>query len=394
MNILYVSDSDTLSGAEVVLLHHVEHFRAPAHRAHVFLRERNTRLQQALSDRGVSFTATGSFSRRVVKTTFRPSSLRHFAQAFGRVSQQIRREVRKRDVDLVHSVSYPAALYAALGIWRSGPRQIWHEHNIKRLHRVNRPIYRFVASTCTHIVGPSDAVTANLGGAGLERSRLRTIYNGIDLERFTPDDRRAEVVRRELGLTIDQPAIGLFGQMLPHKGHLTLVEATALLSGEFSGLRCFFVGALENPPYQEQLRNALAARGLTEAVSFTGWRGDIPDVIRAMDIVVVATTTPEPAALTLMEAMAAGRPVVATATGGTPEIVADGQTGLLFAPGDAPVLAGHLSRLLHNPAERERLGQSGRRRAEERFSLGRHLKAIEQLYHDALADRAGRVTSE
>jgi glycosyltransferase involved in cell wall biosynthesis len=103
-------------------------------------------------------------------------------------------------------------------------------------------------------------------------------------------------------------------------------------------------------------------------------------VLQAMDVVVVPTLTPEPAALSLMESMALERPLVASRTGGTPEIVKDGETGILFEPGNVTQLAAAIERLLHDPNLRERLGSAARARVSREFGKARHLARMEQLY--------------
>ncbi|HPW20718.1 MAG TPA: glycosyltransferase family 4 protein [Vicinamibacterales bacterium] len=390
MNILYVSDSTTLSGAEIVLLGYLDRRAPPDRRARVYLHRLNRRLADALDERGVPYLATEHYSRILLETRTHPLVLAHYALSFSRVAREIRRVIRAEAVDLVHAISYPASLYAALACrWCRVP-QIWHEHNIKRLHRVNRRLYRFAAGSCHAVIGPSDAVTTNLARAGIPRRKLRTVYNGIDLRRFDVGDTDAAAVRSELGIPPDAPAIGLFGQMLPYKGHRTLIEAAPAVLRDFPAARFCFVGALENPPYQEELRGLIAGAGLGRAFLFTGWRPDVPAVLRAMDLVTVLTTTPEPAALGLMEAMAAGRPVVATRTGGTPEIVRDGETGVIVEPGNAGAVAGSIVSLLLNPARMRRLGTAGRGRVEDRFTLDRHLAEMEQIYREAR--RTGRGT--
>lgn len=390
MNLLYVSDSPTLSGAEVVLLQHVDHFTSRPHRATVFLRDSNTRLREALAQRGTRTIATSSYSTRTVRTTPHPGDLVHFARAFARVTRELREVIRRDRIDLVHSVSFPASLYAALACRRTGVRQVWHDHNIKRVHAFNRPIYRLVASTSAWIIGPSDAVTQNLVRGGLPAARVRTVYNGIDLSRFDPSAPSRGRVREGLGLADDTPAVALFGQMLPHKGHATLVNALPTVRAAVPALRAFFVGALENPPYKADLRDRIASAGLERTLTFTGWRPDVHDVMAAMDTIVVATTTPEPAALALMETMAVARPILATRTGGTPEIVVDGETGLLFPPGDAQALARHLVTVLGDLRLRRRMGAAGRARMEARFSRERHLTEIEGLYTTAVTDASRR----
>lgn len=387
MNILYVSDSNTLSGAEVVLLQHVTRFGPPHHRSHVFLRDQNPRLIAALAQRGVPCTPTTAYPSRILETTANPAALIDYARAFRRTTREMVEVIRSTGAELVHSVSYPASLHAALAARRAGVPHIWHDHNIKRKHALNGPLYRFVASTCTWVIGPSDAVTTNLARFGIPADKLRTVYNGIDLARFVPDDDRARRVREQLGLSPTAFVVGLFGQMLPHKGHATLIGAARLLRQQGVSPSFLFVGALENPPYEAELRARLEADGLSDAFTFTGWRQDVHDVIRAADVAVVATTTPEPAALSLMETMAMGRPIVGTLTGGTAELVADGQTGLLFPPGDEQLLAQHLARLHASPDERVAMGAAGRARVETRFSMARHLDELEGLYQAAIARR-------
>jgi glycosyltransferase involved in cell wall biosynthesis len=394
MNVLYVSDSDTVSGAEIVMLQYLQHFRPPEHRPHVFFRDRNTRLRAALTELGVPFTTTTNYSERIIETTASPSAIVAYVRAFRRVRRELADVIRAHDIDLVHSISYPAALYVALASRTTGVKQIWHEHNIKRLHAFNTRIYRFTAATAARVIGPSDAVSHNLRRAGIADDTAITVYNGIDLSRFRIDDARAAAVRQELGLRPGQPAVGLFGQMLPHKGHATLVQAAPALHARFPDLRCFFVGALENPPYQQSLTAAMAQAGVSDIFSFTGWRRDVPDVVRAMDVIVVATTTQEPAALALMETMAMGRPIVATRTGGTPELVLDGVTGRIFEPGDATQLARHLAELLADPAMRQALGTAGRQRMEAHFSLERHLQQMAAVYRAAASRPAGRPPAD
>jgi len=384
MNVLYVLDSDTLSGAEIVMLQYLEHLATPAHRTHVFLSERNRRVRQVLEDRAIPHTTTTAYSGRILETTASPAALLEYLRAFRGVRRELIEVIERERAELIHSVSYPASLYAALAARATAIRQVWHEHNIKRIHAVNRHLYRFVGSTCAAIVGPSDAVTTNLASAGLPAGLARTIYNGIDLSRFRIDDARAAAVRRELGLAPGQPAVGLFGQMLPYKGHGTLIAAAPQVCAIHPDARFYFVGALENPPYQAALEAQLAAAGLSDRFAFTGWRTDVPDVMRAMDVNIVATTTPEPAALALMETMAMGRPIVATRTGGTPEIVVDGETGLLFPAGDSDTLGRHVLRLLADESLRDRLGRAGRSRVEGRFTLEQHVEAMMALYAEAL----------
>jgi glycosyltransferase involved in cell wall biosynthesis len=309
------------------------------------------------------------------------------------VRDELRMLIAGERINVVHTVMYPAALYVALAVRSSGVPQIWHEHGVKVVHAFNAPIYRFVASTCSHVIGPSDAVTRALGSAGIHAPVLRTVYNGIDLCRFARADERVPATRASLGAGPDTRLIGLFGQLLPHKGHRLLIDAAPAIVQACPEARFVIVGALENPAYEAELRAEIAGRGLTGRVVFTGWRRDVQDVMSAMDVVVVPTLTPEPAALSLMEAMALGRPLVASNTGGTPELVVDEATGLLFPTGHADELAARVIRAVTDPALAERLGQAGRARMEARFTEARHQEEIAGLYADAIAGHGGAVSA-
>lgn len=381
MNILYVSDSTTVSGAEIVMLGYVEALRRRGHQPFAFVSKQNPRLISALGDMNVPLHTTDSYSRRMLETTANPSAWAVYAGAFYSVTQELALFTSSAGINLMHSISYPASLYAALGCARTGIRQIWHEHNIKHLHPVNKLVYRLVSRTCSYVVGPSDAVTDNLAKTGIRRGKLRTVYNGIDLERFRPKaDAEVSRLRRDLGVEEGESAVGLFGQMLPYKGHATLIAAAPEILRAHPNTQFYFVGALENPPYQEELYRRIEGNGLQARIHFTGWRNDVQNLIRAMDVVVVATTTPEPAALMLMEAAAMERVVVASRTGGTPEILADGETGLLFDPDDPAQLADRVIQLLNNADLRGKFGVAGRTRVQERFSRDRHLHEMFALY--------------
>jgi glycosyltransferase involved in cell wall biosynthesis len=388
MNVLFVSDSTTVSGAEMVLLATADGLAANGDSAFGFLRASNHRLIEALQNRGVTYTPTDAFSREIIRTTSNPAALLAFARSFYAVSSEMARVIRTQRIDVIHSISYPASLYAGFAAARTGTPHIWHEHNIKRIHPVNRIIYRRLGNACQWVLGPSNAVTGNLASTGIDKTRLRTVYNGIDLRRFknTPTD-CIDALRRQLGLRDGEHAIGLFGQMLPYKGHRTLIEAAPQILSACPAARFYFVGALENPSYQHELQTLLNERGLTDRIRFTGWREDVQNLIRAMDVVVIATTTPEPAALMLMEAAAMERPVVATRTGGTAEIVNDEETGLLFPPGDASQLAARVSRLLGNPDLGRTLGARARARVERQFNLDQHLTNMFEFYRAAVSLR-------
>ena len=237
----------------------------------------------------------------------------------------------------------------------SGVPQIRHEHGVKVVHAFNAPIYRFVASTCSHVIGPSDAVNRALGSAGIHAPVLRTSTTASTLAGSpAPTGACRQPARRSA--PVPTPAGRALRQAVAAQGPSLLIDAAPAIVQACPAARFVIVGALENPAYEAELRAEIAGRGLTDRVVFTGWRRDVQDVMSAMDVVVVPTLTPEPAALSLMEAMALSRPLVASNTGGTPELVVDESTGLLFPTGHADALAAQVIRAVTDDTLAERLG--------------------------------------
>lgn len=278
---------------------------------------------------------------------------------------------------VVHANMYPACLYAAFASWYDRVALVWHNHTIRPITRQNRLNYRFVGRLTAAIVNVSDACARNLREAGIPDGRMHTIYNGLDLRAFAPRDGAA--FRRRFGLE-GRRLIGLVGQPLPEKGHRVAIEATAAIVRRHPDAALIIVGYKYQSAYQRELDALVALRGLGSHVFFTGWQDDVVEALSAIEILAHTRVTPEPAALVLQEAMALGKPVVASDTGGTSELIADGETGLLVPPGDPERLAAAIGGLLDEPARQEAMGRAGRARVEERFTVDRQVRKMSGLY--------------
>jgi glycosyltransferase involved in cell wall biosynthesis len=210
------------------------------------------------------------------------------------------------------------------------------------------------------------------------------VVNGVDVAAIDAA-RSGDEVRRELGLPEGVPVIGLVGR-LDHwgKGHKELFEAMATLK-ERHGLHALIVGGGRKI---DEVRQVAASLGLAGVVTFLGPRRDVPDLLNAMDIFVLPSYS-EGVSLALLEAMAAGKPVIATAVGGLPEVVTEGDNGLLIPPRDAEALAGALARLLTDPALAQRLGANARARVRENFSLDRLGREINEIYGELVKKKFG-----
>ncbi len=200
---------------------------------------------------------------------------------------------------------------------------------------------------------------------GLDASKITVIPSAVELR-----EAGGAAVRKELGIGPEEIVVTCVARLVERKGHEDLLAAKA-------PVRLLFVG--DGP-----MRGRLEGRGAILA----GWRRDIPEVLAASDVVALPSRFGEGCPNAVLEAMAAGKPVVAARSGGTPEVVADGETGILHGPGDVAALAEALGRLASDPALRKRLGEAGRARAKERHGVALWVASYESLYFRLTGARA------
>ncbi len=224
------------------------------------------------------------------------------------------------------------------------------------------------------IAAVSEATAAWLREEGLG-DRCEVIPNGVAVPDEPPD---AAAARRALGLPADGCMVGLFGQILPHKGVDLFLQAAAIALRSQADLR-FAIAGRGRRGYVERLRRAVDGSPLAARLHWLPPQEDGRRLVEAADIVCLTTTAPDPLPRTVLEAMAARRPVAAFRSGGTPEMVGDGVTGALAEVADVPGLAAQIVRLGRDPALRRALGEAGARRARDAFSIDRHVERVERM---------------
>ena len=285
-----------------------------------------------------------------------------------------------------------AALEAQLPAWWAGvPGRVHGEHGrdaedpdgTSRKHQWMRKAYRpFVQHT---IALGRELADYSAQRIGIPPGRLHTIYNGVDTTRFhpAPDGRRAPLA----GSPFNDPALWVAGTV----GRMQTVKAQPVLARAFvqalqqqpalrQRLRLVLVGV---GPLRAECEAVLQAAGVADLAWFAGERGDVPDVMRGLDSFVLPSLA-EGISNTILEAMASGLPVLATAVGANGELVLPGTTGHLVPPGDAGALADGLCQLAQDAAGAAALGRAGRQRVEQRFSLGSMVAAYESVYQRVL----------
>lgn len=285
----------------------------------------------------------------------------------------LRRLVRTTGAVLLHANGSRAMAYAGLAGRLAGRPVIWHVRVADR----DGILDRLLAGLARAVIVNSKAVGHRFPWA--PPGKVRCIYNGVDLTRFSPRPPSRDL-RLSLGLREEVLVVGSIGRFVPFKGYACLLQAASLVKQTMPGVRWVLVGDGE---LRGELVRQCRSLGIEDAVHFTGWREDIPDILASVDLFVLPSLG-EHFGRVLIEAMAMGKPIVATDSGGVPEIVIHGETGLLVPPAQPEALADAVLMLLQDPSRAERLGAAGRRRAEREFSLSRHAEAVEALYVELL----------
>lgn len=213
--------------------------------------------------------------------------------------------------------------------------------------------------------------------------RFTVIHNGIDLQSNPVDARRS--VRSELNIPQESMVIGMTGRMNAEKGPTYFADAAIELCQQHADLVVLFTGqGSELPAIQDKVKSA----GLESRFRFLGFRKDAVRVTAAYDIAVVPSVFPEPFGMVVIEAMAAGIPVVASRVGGIPEIIEQDVSGILVPPQDAPALAKTIGALVQSPERRREMGASGRKRVEAYFTHDRMIRDYTQMYEQLLRTKS------
>jgi glycosyltransferase involved in cell wall biosynthesis len=306
--------------------------------------------------------------------------------------RRLRRLLRRLRPDVVHSNGYKVHVAGALAL-PPGARLVWHAHDYLGGRRLMARLLRRLAPRAAAAVAISRSVADDVRrvcGTGL---RVEVVHNAVDLARFSPDGPRAPLDALA-GMPPASPGavrVGLVATMGLWKGHAVFLRALARLPAETAvrgyvvGGRIYATAGSEVDP--EALRRTAAELGIADRVGFTGFVDDSAAAMRALDVVVHASTQPEPFGLVIAEAMACARPVVVSAAGGAAEIVEDGVDALGVAPGDAAALAEAIRRLAEDAGLRARLGAAGRARAERDFDRARLARALVPLYRSLVEGR-------
>jgi glycosyltransferase involved in cell wall biosynthesis len=369
-----------LGGGELCLLDHVRHLRRRGVDVHVGLLASGP-LEAELEAAGAScfvfpFNWQGSRWR----------SLRLIAQRV----RDFAGEIRRRRVDVVISYTFNDFVLAGIAARLCGTPLVYRAQGELAspggqlrptwLGRWFKPV---VAQLRPWIVCTTAGEARSLQAAGLPARRISHVFLGTRPAREPAESESA-------GSGEKSPVVALFGRLVRWKGQDVFIRALGILAGRGTAFEAWIVGSAsfgDGEEYERQLRQLAADVGIADRVKFLGFRRDVPALMQMCDVVCHASHV-EPFGMVVIEAMMAGKPVVASAVSGPMESVVDGQTGHLVPPGEPEKMANALATLLADPALRSSMGMAARQRAARLFDLDKNLEALDLECESALS--AGR----
>jgi glycosyltransferase involved in cell wall biosynthesis len=290
---------------------------------------------------------------------------------------KLARFIRQNEIQIVHAHVARDYPLAALVARRAGAQLVLTRHVLFPLNRIHKLTLR----QTSRVIAVSQAVADGLNAQRIfDPNKIVRIHNGIDLERFVKG--REDFARRES--EDGKLRVGMVGHLAPIKGQKDFVRAAALVCGRRDDVDFIIAGEdkSRSGEHRRGLEKLINELGLNQRISLTGWVDDVARLLPGFDLC-VSPSRSEPFGLSIVEAMAAGVPVIATASEGAREIIDDGETGRLVPIGDAEALANAIVELLADSLERERLSENAQRAVRERFSLERMMAATEQVYREA-----------
>jgi L-malate glycosyltransferase len=379
LNVLYVNHTSHVSGGERSLLTLLDGLPGEVEAT---VACPPGPLADAVRDQGVRWLSIprvdGSLKLHPLHTPLAVASMARAAFAVGRHARAV-------GADLVHANSIRASLIALAATRLGGPPTVAHIRDCLPPGRVSRVTRRLICSRSAVVLANSRYTAERFRVPGIATT-VAVAHSPVDLARFDPDRVDRGAARAHLGLDDSTVALGVVAQLTPWKGQENAVRALALLRREVPDVRLLLAGSakfvaratrFDNPTYVRRLHELVRELDLEQQVVFLGERQDVPELMRALDVLLVPSWE-EPFGRTVVEGMAMGVPVAATAVGGPGEIIGSGE-GLLLPPREPQAWAEALQPLVEDRRRREAMGERGRE-SSRRFAVTQHVQAVLGAY--------------
>lgn len=303
-----------------------------------------------------------------------------------RFSFGVARLLREQSVDLVH-VNTIVQIPGAVGAKIARKPIVWYILEPLETNLKTRLAAWLAETLADRLVVVSHAISTELQRVSLKPPpTVYIVHLGLDLRAFEAEGANVAQVRSRWNIQGSQPVVGLVGNIIPRKGTQYFIQAAHLVLQRYPDARFLVVG--DSPDFAREygleIRKFCRVEGLDKAVVFTGFRRDIPAIMQACDVMVLASLQ-DPFPWVVLEAMAAGKPVVATNVEGVPEAVVHGKTGFLVPPADPQAMAEAIMTLLDDPKRAREMGAAGKARVRQEFTRQAYVGKMESIYADLLA---------
>lgn len=387
--ILFVNHTGHLSGAERVLINTLQTLDQRRYEAVVTCPSYGGLIEE-IDRLGVKWIPMPMIEARF---SWRPDRLMLSVSSIASAVRALRKTIVAVAPRLVHANSVRAGIVATLAAAGTGTQVVWHVHDTLPQDLIStavRTLVLFSRQTCA--IAVSNSTGRQFRGRFPIGGRIHIIHNGIDLDKFAGDRPSRRIFRERLGLSDDDFLVCAIGQICARKGLLELVDAVRRSAARVPNLYLAIVGRVvfqHEAGYLDELLRTVRELGLEGRVHLYGEVRDVPGVLHSSDLMVL-NSRDEPFGLVVVEAMAAGTPVLATRVGGIPEIIQDTENGWLVEPGDSGELAARLVELSQNRSGLHRAAERALHITCPKFSLDRYKSELESLY-EALESRGHRV---
>lgn len=259
------------------------------------------------------------------------------------------------------------------------------------VYKKRDPAHRFLYSRLDLAIAiTDDSRRKMIQSCPIPPERATTLHYGIDTKRFNPDRYNKDEKRKMFGFKRGETVVGMLGRIDPRKGQKEFILAAREVLRSCPGTKFIIAGSADRDHrrFEEELKNLVQESGMERDVTFKGFVKDTPSFLSCLDLFVMASYE-EAFGIVLIEAMAMGIPVIGTRAGGVPEIVEEERSGLLVPPGDEKALAESMKRLIVSRDLANQLARRGKERAEEMFSLDRHVERVAETYDRLLKEKDG-----
>ena len=381
--VLFVDHAGELGGAELSLLSITRKLPLSCH----VLLLSDGPFADELRNAGVSVEViSGNSGLHAIR---RDSRLRSMFLSIPSVFSIVRNIAKKsRQYDIIYANTQKSFVVAALASLISRRPVIWHLRDIlndEHFSIYTRKAVIFLANLrASKVIANSRATEKAFHDAGGSKNKTKVIYNAIDFEPFLTTTMNKALKIRGVFSSKNKVLVGIFGRLAEWKGQHILIEAMK----ELAGVQAIIVGGclFGEEEYERRLIQQVQQYGLQDRVHFLGFRTDIPALMKAMDIIVHASISPEPFGRVIVEAMLSERPVIASRAGGVLEIIEHNKTGLLVTPGHPLELAEAIERLISDVSLSEMLVKQAKEVAMQRFSMKFMIDCITREISSALPD--------